>query len=169
MVATLQRARRHAGTAMARAAGAAGLVLLSLLGLNVGSRLFDLNLAWIAETARIVFMWGMGFGMIAVSLFGLHFRVDLANLSAEQNAEPTDLWEIAVQMLACAVLAYVLYFAIPSIARAATQVFASVPLSYGTMRLALVVGIGGMLVAHLWRVLEIVLTHVRPAPANAPE
>jgi TRAP-type C4-dicarboxylate transport system permease small subunit len=111
----------------------------------------------------------MGFGMIAVSLFGLHFRVDLANLSAEQNAEPTDLWEIAVQMLACAVLAYVLYFAIPSIARAATQVFASVPLSYGTMRLALVVGIGGMLVAHLWRVLEIVLTHVRPAPANAPE
>lgn len=169
MVATLQRARRHAGTVMARAAGAAGLVLLSLLGLNVGSRLFDLNLVWIAETARIVFMWGIGFGMIAVSLFGLHFRVDLANLSVEQNTEPADLWEIVVQALACAVLTYVLYFAIPTIARAATQVFVSVPLTYGTMRLALVVGVGGMLVAHLWRVVEIVLTRMQPASANAQE
>jgi TRAP-type C4-dicarboxylate transport system permease small subunit len=114
-------------------------------------------------------MWGMAFGMIAVSLSGLHFKVDLFNLASVENIEPTDWWEIPVQVLACAVLAYILYSAIPSIARAGTQAFASVPLTYGTMRLALSVACGGMLLAHLWRVLELILLRVRPSPDQLAE
>lgn len=169
MVDKLQCARRGATTAAGWLAGVAGLILLTLLGLNVVTRLFEINLVWIAETSRVVFLWGVAFGMIAVSLGGLHFRVNLFNLAATQNAEPTDLWEIVTQLLACAVLAYILYFAVPSIARAATQAFASIPLTYGTMRLAFTVGVAGMLVAHVWRVLELLLMRLSRTSSKVME
>jgi TRAP-type C4-dicarboxylate transport system permease small subunit len=156
MLAASYRLRRRATALCATLSGLMGLVLLSLLGLNVGVRLADINLPWMAETTRIVFMWGIVIGVIAVSLSSQHFRVDVFNLKAVDEAEPGGMWELVLQLIACAALAYVLYYAIPSIARASSQVFASVPLTYGTMRLALTVGLGGMLIAHLWRAAEIV-------------
>lgn len=167
MVDFLQRARFQAAILMTWVSGFAGAVLLALLSLNVVTRVFNINLIWIAETSRIVFVWGMALGTIAVALRGLHFRVDIFNLAAVDGSEPVDLGEIAIQILACAVLSYILYFAIPSIARASTQVFAAVPLTYGTMRLALSVGLGGMLVAHLWRLSELLLMRAIPPPRNA--
>jgi TRAP-type C4-dicarboxylate transport system permease small subunit len=157
MVGTLARARHRTGMLVTAIAGIAGVGLLFLLGLNVVSRQLGINLVWIAESARIVFVWGMAIGMIAVSLRGAHFSVDIFNLSAVEEGEPSDWRELPIQLLACGVLAYILYYAIPSIARASTQVFAAVPLTYGTMRLALSVALGGMLVAHLWRFAEVVL------------
>lgn len=166
MVDALRNVRQRAATVMTLLAGAGGLALLLLLGLNVASRLVDVNLVWIAELSRIVFLWASAFGMIAVSMRGLHFSIDLFNLGAAHDREPEDLWEYGVQLLACAVLAYILYYAIPSIARAATQDFASVPFSYGTMRLGLTVAVAGMLAAHAWRLLELVA--LRCAPRRRP-
>lgn len=150
------RLRRRAAALAAGISGLFGLLLLMGLGLNVVARLIDVNLPWMAETMRVVFLWGVAAGMIAVSLSGLHFRVDIFNLSGTDEAEPGGPWELILQIMACATLAYILHFAIPSIARASTQMLASIPLNYGAMRLALTVGVGGMLVAHLWRTVEIV-------------
>lgn len=167
MLETSHRLRRSAAALAASASGVFGFGLLALLGLNVAARAFDVNLPWISETARIVFMWGIAVGMIAVSLSGLHFRVDIFSLSAADDAEPVGLWEFVLQLIACTTLAYILYYAVPSIARAGTQMFASVPLTYGTMRLALSVGLGGMLAAHLWRTAELAVALVS-RPSSPP-
>ncbi len=169
MLATSNGLRRRAAALAAAISGLFGLGLLGLLGFNVAARIVDINLPWMAETTRIVFIWGIAVGMIAVSLSGLHFRVDIFNLKAADDSEPTGVWELVLQAIACATLAYILYFAIPSIARAGNQMFASVPLTYGTMRLALTVGVGGMLAAHVWRLAEIFGELIAGRPARPQE
>jgi TRAP-type C4-dicarboxylate transport system permease small subunit len=153
----MNASRRRLATLCTRSAGLAGAALLLLLAGNVLARAAGLNPVWVSETSRVLFVWGSAVGMIAVSLAGQHFRVDLTNTVQSEKESPPGPWELVLQVGICAVLAYIAWAAAPSIARAATQPMASIPLTYGSLRIALVVALLGMLFAHLWRVAELVL------------
>lgn len=148
--------RRLAGLVLGLAALLGTAVLLVLAG-NVVARMAGLNLVWVGETSRVLFVWGVAVGMIAVSLTGQHFRVDLFGRDPVGEHEPSGPWEIVLQIGAVAVLAYVAVHAAPTIARAALQPMSSIPLTFGVMRTALVVGLTGMCLAHLWRIAELLV------------
>ncbi|MCL4189059.1 MAG: TRAP transporter small permease [Rhodobacteraceae bacterium] len=148
--------RRLAGLCMG-VAGALGAAILLLLTVNVAARAAGMNLVWVSETSRVLFVWGVAVGMIAVSLTGQHFRVDLFGHDPVGEAEPAGRWEIILQLGAAAVMAYIALSAAPTIARAATQQMSAIPLTYGNLRAALVVALTGMGLAHLWRAAELAL------------
>jgi len=149
--------RRHLAALCTLGAGLAGGALILLLMGSVVARAIGMNPVWVSETSRVLFVWGSAAGMIAVSLAGQHFRVDLTNTVQSDGESQPGPWELVLQVGICVVLAYIAWAAIPSIARAATQPMASIPLTYGSLRIALVVALSGMLFAHLWRVVELVL------------
>lgn len=150
--------RRFLATLFMGVAGILGGALLALLVGNVATRAVGLNPVWVSETSRVLFVWGTAAGMISVSLSGSHFRVVLGNKVVMEAEAGAGYWELAIQIAVCAVLSYIAWFAYPTIERAATQPMASIPLTYGFLRTALVVALCGMLVAHFWRVFEIVLS-----------
>ncbi|OAN81972.1 hypothetical protein A8B78_00280 [Jannaschia sp. EhC01] len=149
--------RRRIATLCTLGAGLAGGALILLLVGNVVARAAGLNPPWVSETSRVLFVWGSAVGMIAVSLAGQHFRVDLTNAVQSDHESPPGPWELVLQVGICVVLTYIVWAAVPSVARAATQPMASIPLTYGSLRIALVVALSGMLFAHIWRVVELVL------------
>ena len=155
MLARVIRTRRRASLLFMGLAGLFGATILLLLTGNVAVRIFGLNIVWVSELSRVLFVWGVAFGMTAVSLSGRHFRVDLLSATDTSERELEGWWEIVLQLGACAVLVYIAYYAWPTIARAAEQPMASIPLSYGTFRGALVFALIGMLIAHLWRAAEL--------------
>lgn len=156
-------------TLLMQVAGVAGGALLTLLVANVVARVAGLNLTWVSETSRVLFVWGTAVGMISVSLSGQHFRVDFTNKGSMDEEAGPGLWELIIQTTICAVLAYISWFAFPTIERAAAQPMASIPLTYGTLRTALVLALAGMLIAHFWRTLEISLALVSPPAVPNPK
>ena len=158
--------RRWLATLFMGVAGLMGGALLALLVGNVGARAIGGNPVWVSETARVLFVWGTALGMISVSLSGQHFRVDLMNKGPAEDEAGAGSWELVLQLSICAVLAYIAWFAFPTIQRAASQPMASIPLTYGALRSALVMALVGMLAAHLWRALEVIifLSTRRPIP-----
>ena len=151
------RLRRRLAILCSIGAGLAGGALILLLVGNVVARAAGLNPPWVSETSRVLFVWGSAVGMIAVSLAGQHFRVDLSNAVQNDHESPPGPWELVLQIGICLILGYILYAAVPSIARASTQPMSSIPLTFGALRIALIVALSGMLSAHLWRVVELVL------------
>jgi TRAP-type C4-dicarboxylate transport system permease small subunit len=149
--------RCHLATLCALGAGLAGGALILLLVGNVAARAAGLNPIWVSETSRVLFVWGSAVGMIAVSLAGQHFRVDLTSATQSDHESPPGPWELVLQVGICAVLAYIAWAAVPSIARASTQSMSSIPLTYGSLRIALVFALSGMLLAHVWRVVELMI------------
>lgn len=149
--------RRSLATLFLGVAGLFGGALLVLLVGNVAARAFGLNPVWVSETCRVMFVWGTAAGMVSVSLFGQHFRVDLASKGSSEVEPGPGYWELVIQIAVCVVLGYIAWFAYPTIERAAAQPMASIPLTYGFLRAALVLALSGMLLAHLWRSLEIIL------------
>ncbi|MEQ8967288.1 MAG: TRAP transporter small permease subunit [Azospirillaceae bacterium] len=162
MLERLRTARRAIAALVAAIAGLLGLGLLLLLGFNVLARMIDVNIIWVSETARLLFVWGVALGAIAVSLSDLHFRVDL-RLAGRDDPLAPGWWDAVLQVMAIAALGFVLIHAAPTIAKAGMQMFASLPLDYGVMRLAIVVGLAGMLGAHVWRLVEILVSLWRPS------
>lgn len=157
MLGHLSSLRRRLATLCTFGAGLAGGALILLLVGNVAARTAGLNPPWVSETSRVLFVWGSAVGMIAVSLAGQHFRVDLSNAAQSDHESPPGPWELVLQVAICMVLAYIAAAAVPSISRAATQQMSSIPITYGSLRTALVVALSGMLLAHLCRVVELVL------------
>jgi len=157
------RSRRRLGRLCMGVAALFGAAILFLLAGNVAVRAAGINLIWVSETARVLFVWGVAVGMIAVSLAGQHFRVDLFGRDPIGEEEPGGAWEIVLQAGAAAVLAYIAWYAAPTIARAASQPMSSIPLTYGALRTALVVALTGMCLAHLWRVAELTMTFLQRA------
>jgi TRAP-type C4-dicarboxylate transport system permease small subunit len=152
--------RRRLATLCTRITGLAGGALILLLAGNVAVRTFGLNPVWVSETARVLFVWGSAVGMIAVSLSGQHFRVDFTSTAQSEHESPPGPWELILQIGICAILTYIVLAAGPSITRAATQPMASIPLTYGSLRIALVFALSGMLFAHLWRMVELMLAFI---------
>lgn len=158
---------RHglAGVFMALA-GLFGTAILLLLCFNVAARSSGFNIVWVSETSRVLFVWGAAVGMVSVSLAGTHFRVDLSGALRENADDDNSVWELILQLAAGAVLAFIAWYAAPTIARAATQQMSSIPLSYGSLRAALVFALSAMCIAHVWRACEIALARVTPAASR---
>ena len=169
LLSQMMERRRSLATLFMGVAGLLGGALLVLLVGNVAARAFDLNPVWVSETSRVLFVWGTAAGMISVSLSGQHFRVDLASKGAIEAEAGPGYWELVIQIAICVVLGYIAWFAYPTIERAAAQPMASIPLTYGFLRTALVVALAGMLLAHLWRSFEIVLALATPGAASRRE
>ncbi len=121
---------------------AAFLITALLLGLVLG-RALDLNIVWIPETTRILLVWGVALGAVSASCSREHFQLEM--FGAPDPDRPSFL-DLIRTLAAIALFGYVAIGGLPTIASAAMQAFASVPLSYSVMRTAVVGGIGLMAV-----------------------
>lgn len=163
MALRLTQMRRSLAGAFMAFAGVFGAAILLLLSFNVLARTSGFNIIWVSEASRVLFVWGTAIGMVSVSLAGEHFRVDLIGNSLVPADKDNRVWELVLQLSASAVLAYIAWYAAPTIARAATQALSSIPLTYGSFRAALVFALWAMCVAHLWRSLEIMVVRLSSA------
>lgn len=137
----LRRLRALVGHVFGLGAGlAAFLITTLLLGLVIG-RAVGLNIVWIPEATRIVLIWGVALGAVSASCGREHFRLEMFGAGDEGRPTLFDLLRSAVAIL---LFAYVTVGGLPTIASAAMQAFASLPLSYSVMRLAVVGCVGLM-------------------------
>jgi TRAP-type C4-dicarboxylate transport system permease small subunit len=154
----LRALRAAVGRVFGWAAGlAAFLITTLLLGLVLG-RALGLNIVWIPETTRIMLVWGVALGAVSASCSREHFRLEL--LGSGDPDRPT-VFDLVRTSLALALFAYVTVGGIPTIASAAMQAFASVPLSYSVMRAAIVWGIGLMAAVECLILIEQLVLYVR--------
>lgn len=164
LVNRLRTLRAVAGRVFGWAAGlAAFLITALLLGLVLG-RALDLNIVWIPETTRILLVWGVALGAVSASCSREHFRLEL--LGSGDPDRPT-LFDLIRTAVALALFAYVTVGGIPTIAGAAMQAFASVPLSYSVMRAAVVGGVGVMAVVECLILIEQLILYKRRTLAGA--
>jgi TRAP-type C4-dicarboxylate transport system permease small subunit len=112
----------------------------------VVGRALGLNIVWIPEATRIMLVWGVALGAVSASCSREHFKLEL--LGSGDPDRPT-LFDLIRTSIALALFAYVAIGGWPTIAGAAMQAFASVPLSYSVMRTAVVGGVGLMAVVEL--------------------
>ena len=161
----LRRTRVLLGRVLGWAAGlAAFLITTLLLGLVLG-RALDLNIVWIPETTRILLVWGVALGAVSACCSREHFRLEMFGASDENRPTFLDLIRTAV---AIALFGYVAIGGLPTIASAAMQAFASVPLSYSVMRTAVVGGVGLMAAVEALILAEqLLLYRRRPLPGVA--
>jgi TRAP-type C4-dicarboxylate transport system permease small subunit len=129
---------------------AAFLITTLLLGLVAG-RAFQLNIVWIPETTRIVLIWGVALGAVSASCGREHFKLELFGAGDENRPTAFDILRTGV---ALALFVYVAIGGYPTIASTAMQSFASIPLSYSVMRMAVVGGVAMMAVVELLILLE---------------
>lgn len=140
----LRRLRARFGQVFGLGAGlAAFLITTLLLGLVIG-RALGLNIVWIPEATRIVLIWGVALGAVSASCSREHFKLEMFGAGDENRPTLLDLLRTSVAIL---LFAYVTVGGLPTIASAAMQAFASLPLSYSVMRLAVVgcVGLMGLI------------------------
>jgi TRAP-type C4-dicarboxylate transport system permease small subunit len=137
----LRALRALAGYVFGLGAGlAAFLITTLLLGLVIG-RALGLNIVWIPEATRIVLIWGVALGAISASCSREHFRLEMFGSSNENRPGIFDILRTSAAIL---LFGYVALGGLPTIASAAMQAFAAIPLSYSVMRFAVVAGIGTM-------------------------
>lgn len=137
----LRSVRIAAGHVFGVAAGVAAFLITALLCGLVAGRALGLNIVWIPEVTRIVLVWGVALGAVSASCSREHFRLEILGPGRPDRPSIMDLIRTSV---AVALFAYVAIGGLPTIASAAMQAFASVPLSYSVMRTAIVGGIGLM-------------------------
>lgn len=141
LVERLRRLRARGGQVFGLGAGlAAFLITTLLLGLVIG-RALGLNIVWIPEATRIVLIWGVALGAVSASCSREHFKLEIFGGGDQNRPTLLDLLRSAVAIL---LFAYVTVGGLPTIASAAMQAFASLPLSYSVMRLAVVGSVGLM-------------------------
>lgn len=159
----LRRSRALIGRVFGWAAGLAALLITALLLSLVLGRALGLNIVWISETTRILLVWGVALGAVSASCTREHFRLEMFGSGHED--QPTFL-DLIRTMVALALFAYVTIGGLPTIASAAMQAFASVPLSYSVMRTAVVGGIGLMAAVEFLILCEQLLLFNRRPPAG---
>lgn len=159
----LRGARGLTGRLFGWAAGlAAFLITALLLGLVLG-RALGLNIVWIPEVTRIMLVWGVMLGAVSASCSREHFKLEL--LGPGDPDRPT-LFDLLRTSVALALFAYVAIGGWPTIAGAAMQAFASVPLSYSVMRTAVVGGVGLMAAVEFVIFLEQLTLYGRRTPVG---
>ncbi|MFM9993939.1 MAG: hypothetical protein ACKVOY_21185 [Burkholderiaceae bacterium] len=151
--------RAQGGKLFGFLAGIASLIITLLLISLVIGRILGLNIVFIPEATRIVFIWGVAMGTISVSCFREHFQVELFG---REDINSATYFSIFRTIVAISVLAYVLVGGYPTIAGAAMQQFASLPFSYSLMRTAVITCVGGMLITELIFLIEQVLIKYSP-------
>ena len=159
VVSSLRTIRAQGGKLFGLLAGIASLIItLLLIGLVIG-RILGLNIVFIPETTRIVFIWGVAMGTVSVSCFREHFQVELFG---REDINSATYFSIFRTIVAISVLAYVLVGGYPTIAGAAMQQFASLPFSYSLMRTAVITCVGGMLITEIIFLIEQVIIKYAP-------
>lgn len=133
--------RAGAGRVLGVAAGVAALVIATLLVGLVAGRALQLNIVWIPEATRIVFIWGVALGCLAVSCGREHFKVEIFG---KEDEDAPGIFAVVRTLLAVALFAYIATGGWPTIASASMQAFASLPFSYSLMRSAVVACLAGM-------------------------
>lgn len=151
LVSALRTIRAQGGKLFGLLAGIASLIVTLLLISLVIGRMLGLNIVFIPEATRIVFIWGVAMGTISVSCFREHFQVELFG---REDINSATYFSIFRTIVAISVLAYVLIGGYPTIAGAAMQQFASLPFSYSLMRTAVITCVGGMLVTEIIFLIE---------------
>ena len=150
-VQTLRAIREGAGKVSAIGAGAAAFTITALLvGLVLG-RTMELNIVWIPEATRIVFIWGVALGALSVSCGREHFKVEIFG-KEDENAP--GLFAAVRTALAVVLFSYAAIGGFPTIASASMQAFASLPFSYSLMRTAVITCLGGMAFVELLILVE---------------
>lgn len=151
VVSSLRTIREQGGKLFGLLAGIASLIITLLLISLVIGRILGLNIVFIPETTRIVFIWGVAIGTLSVSCLREHFQVELFG---REDVNSATYFSIFRTIVAISVLAYVLVGGYPTIAGAAMQQFASLPFSYSLMRTAVITCIAGMLVTEVIFLIE---------------
>ena len=80
LVSALRTIRAQGGKLFGLLAGIASLIVTLLLISLVIGRMLGLNIVFIPEATRIVFIWGVAMGTISVSCLREHFQVELLPL-----------------------------------------------------------------------------------------
>lgn len=151
VISSLRTIRAQGGKLFGLLAGIASLIVTLLLISLVIGRILGLNIVFIPEATRIVFIWGVAMGTISVSCLREHFQVELFG---REDINFATYFSIFRTIVAISVLAYVLIGGYPTIAGAAMQQFASLPFSYSLMRTAVITCVGGMLVTEIIFLIE---------------
>ena len=159
LVSSLRTIRAQGGKLFGFLAGLASLIITLLLISLVIGRMLGLNIVFIPEATRIVFIWGVAVGTISVSCFREHFQVELFG---REDINSATYFSIFRSIVAISILVYVLVGGYPTIAGAAMQQFASLPFSYSLMRTAVITCVGGMLVAEIIFLIEQVIIKYSP-------
>ncbi len=150
-VRTLRAVRAGAGRVLGIAAGVAALAIATLLVGLVAGRAMQLNIVWIPEATRIVFIWGVALGCLAVSCGREHFKVEIFG---KEDVDAPGVFAVLRTVLAVLLFGYVAVGGWPTIASASMQAFASLPFSYSLMRTAVVSCLAGMCVVEVLVLLE---------------
>jgi len=136
-------------------AGILGFLIVALLSTTVILRSLGTTILWDFETARLLFAFGLGAGMIALSLSDTHFRVSVFSDKSATITDP-DRFEAIRQLGVAAVTGFIFWVGWPTIPIASGNKFATIPFTLGSLRLATVLAMAGMCVAHLWSFGEVV-------------
>ena len=145
VISSLRTIRAQGGKLFGLLAGIASLIITLLLISLVIGRILGLNIVFIPEATRIVFIWGVAMGTISVSCLREHFQVELFG---REDINSATYFSIFRTIVAISVLAYVLIGGYPTIAGAA------MPFSYSLMRTAVITCVGGMLVTEIIFLIE---------------
>lgn len=132
-----------------------GFLIVSLLSTTVILRALGTTILWDFETARLLFAFGLASGMIALSLSDAHFRVSVFSDQTATITDP-DRYEALRQLAVAAVTGFIFWVGWPTIAVASGNKFATIPFTLGALRLATVLGMAGMCVAHTWSFVEVI-------------
>lgn len=136
-------------------AGILGFLIVALLATTVILRALGTTILWDFESARLLFAFGLGAGMIALSLSDTHFRVSVFSDKTATITDP-DRFEALRQLAVAAVTGFIFWVGWPTITIASGNKFATIPFTLGSLRLATVLAMGGMCLAHLWSFVEVV-------------
>lgn len=136
-------------------AGILGFLIVALLATTVILRAFGTTILWDFETARLLFAFGLASGMIALSLSDTHFRVSVFSDQTATIIDP-DQFEALRQLAVVAVTGFIFWVGWPTITVASGNKFATIPFTLGSLRLATVLGMAGMCVAHAWSMVEVI-------------
>ena len=136
--------------------GLVGAILFGLTMTQVISRLLAGEIDWIFESTRILLLLGVSTGAFAASLQNDHFRVNLGGRQVPTIEEPSII-EALRQAVIIACLGLLFVVGIPTIEKTAMHPLTTLPGNYSIFRIIYLAGIGGMLFAHVWSLIEILL------------
>ena len=153
MVAHMMRLRRRISAIFGILTGIIGGILFVLTITQIVARLIADDIDWIFETLRILLSMSVAVGVFAASLQDGHFRVNLGSGKPSGPDNP-NFFEVLRHLIILGCVGFLFVVGIPTIAKTRMHPLTTLPGDYSIFRIIYLSGIGGMLLAHLWLVLE---------------
>jgi TRAP-type C4-dicarboxylate transport system permease small subunit len=146
--------RRRVSRILGFVTGGVGILLFVLTMLQVIARLFGYDIDWVWESLRILLIWSLTSGAFAASLCDGHFRVNLGK-GPPTNVDNPNRAELFRQLLIVSCLGFLFLVSLPTIPKTKVHKLATLPFDERIFRIGFLGAIGGMLLAHLWSLVEI--------------